>query len=226
MRFERLDLGRMGYAAAYERQLEAQRRVLEARESGADLAGVVITVEHDPVITVTKRPEAASHVLASAELLAAHGVELVETDRGGDVTYHGPGQLVVYPIVDLQRTGVRLHGFMRLMEEAVIRAMSGLGLEGVRDPDATGVWLADDAGAAERKVCAIGIRVSRWISRHGLALNVAPDLDHFQLIVPCGLVGRPVTSLAREGLETTMADARDTVVGHLVDLLSASAQTT
>lgn len=203
-------------------QLEAQDRVLAARECGLPHLGTIITVEHDPVITVTKRPEARGHVLASAELLARSGVELVETDRGGDVTYHGPGQLVVYPIVDLQRTGIRLHGFMRLLEQAVMRAVADLGVHAIRDDAATGVWLPDAGGRPERKICAIGIRVSRWISRHGLALNVSPDLGHFGLIVPCGLVGRPVTSLAAEGLQTTMADARERVVGHLIDLLEAA----
>ena len=222
-RFGRLDLGRLGYGEAYRLQLEAQDRVLASRERDGALLGTIITVEHDPVITVTRRPEARGHVLASPELLARAGVELVETDRGGDVTYHGPGQLVVYPIVDLQRTGIRLHGFMRLLEQAVINALADLSVPGIRDEGATGVWLPGTRGEAERKICAIGIRVSRWISRHGLALNVEPDLEHFGLIVPCGLVGRPVTSLAREGVQTTMADARESVVGHLVDLLEQAA---
>src|SRR5690606_29440764 len=135
------------------------------------------------------------HVLATPGLLARHGVELVETDRGGDVTYHGPGQLVAYPIVDLNRVGLRLHEYMRALEGAVIAAVAGFGVAGERDPAATGVWVPGAVRGESAKLCAMGVRVRRWVSMHGLALNVTTDLSHFGLIVPCGLAGRPVTSL-------------------------------
>lgn len=154
------------------------------------------------MITVSRRPGAAGNVLASPELLARHGVERHETDRGGDVTYHGPGQLVAYPIVDLELVGVRIHGWIRLLEQAVIDTLAAFGIEAARDPGATGVWVgrteSDPDGAGGRKIAAIGVRVSRWVAMHGLALNVDPDLEHFGLIVPCGLAGRPVTSIAAE----------------------------
>ncbi len=194
-----VDLGRMGYADAYAEQQRRHAEVLAWRgeaEAGASRpAGIVLLVEHDPVITVTRRPGAAGHVLATPGLLARHGVELVETDRGGDVTYHGPGQLVAYPIVDLNRVGLRLHEYMRALEGAVIAAVAGFGVAGERDPAATGVWVPGAVRGESAKLCAMGVRVRRWVSMHGLALNVTTDLSHFGLIVPCGLAGRPVTSL-------------------------------
>jgi lipoyl(octanoyl) transferase len=131
---------------------------------------------------------------------------VAETDRGGDITYHGPGQLVAYPILDLNAFGLRLHSYMRFLEDVVIATIAGFGITGVRDPGATGVWVAPERGGAEasapggaaRKICAMGVRVSRWVSMHGLALNVTTNLAHFDLIVPCGLAGRAVTSMERE----------------------------
>ena len=156
-----------------------------------------LLLEHDPpVVTVTKRVGAAAHVLASDAVLSAHGIEKAETDRGGDVTYHGPGQLVAYPILDIQRLGLKVHPYVRWLEQCLIDTIAEDGLAGMRDPAATGVWVGAD-GRAERKVAAIGVRLSRFVALHGFALNVSPDLSHFGLIVPCGLA-RPVTSLAAE----------------------------
>jgi lipoyl(octanoyl) transferase len=191
-------LGRMGYREAYERQLEHHARILDARQRGEDLLGTILLVEHDPVITLSRKAAAGGHLLASPAVLAERGVALEPTDRGGDITYHGPGQLVCYPIVDLQRLGIRLHEYLRLLEQAVIKVCRGLGIPAGRDDDATGVWTLDELGRPAAKICAIGVRVRRWITLHGLALNVAPDLDHFALIVPCGLHGRLVTSIERE----------------------------
>lgn len=202
--------------------LALQRETLEAAVTARDdrgWPGRVFLVEHDPpVITLSRRPGAASHVVATRERLASLGVELAETDRGGDVTYHGPGQLVVYPILDLNALGLRIHGYMRFLEDAVIRTLASFGVVAGRDACATGVWVGlepherscglDAAGpglpgggkgsSGGAKICALGVRVSRWISMHGLALNVDPDLRHFELIVPCGLHGRSVTSMRRE----------------------------
>jgi lipoyl(octanoyl) transferase len=181
----------MPYKAAYDLQKAAQTKLIEARESGPAME--VFLVEHDPVVTITRRPDAASHLLASPELLHRMGVVVEETDRGGDITYHGPGQLVVYPVLDLNRLGLRIHSYMRLLEEVVMEVLASFGVKGERDACATGVWVRQGEDLA--KVCAMGVRVSRWVSMHGLALNVDPDLSHFGLIVPCGLAGRPVTSL-------------------------------
>ncbi len=190
-----IDLGAISYDAALHLQREAHARVVEGRATRAPMT--VFVLEHDPaVVTVTKRASAAANVLANDAVLAAHGITRVETDRGGDVTYHGPGQLVVYPILDIERLGLRVHPYVRFLEQCVIDVLAEDGLTGVRDSTATGVWVGRD-GTAERKIAAIGVRLSRYVSLHGFALNVAPNLTHFTLINPCGL-GRPVTSIAQE----------------------------
>jgi len=189
------DLGRMNYAAALERQRVVHADLVAAREARPPMQ--LLLVEHDPpVITVSRRPGAERHVIVSDARLAELGVQKVETDRGGDVTWHGPGQLVAYPILDLHRLDLRIHGYMRFLEKAVIDTLAAFGVQGMRDEAATGVWVGE--GAPQRKICAMGVRISRWATLHGLALNVCPDLGQFELIVPCGLVGRPVTSLQRE----------------------------
>jgi len=198
------DLGRMPYAEAFALQKNLQQEVIAAREQDRrDWIGYLLLVEHDPpVITVTRRKGARNHLIATSEMLEQAGVEVAETDRGGDITYHGPGQLVAYPIVDLNRLGLRLHGYMRLLEDVVIRTIAHWEIEGERDKSATGVWVrmdvdvdADRSAPKPAKICAMGVRVSRWVSMHGLALNVRTDLTHFDLIVPCGLAGRAVTSM-------------------------------
>lgn len=190
-----VDLGRIGYRDALELQRAEHARLVASRDA-VPAEMTLFLLEHDPpVITVSRRPDAGRHLLASPERLAREGIVVETTDRGGDITYHGPGQLVAYPIVDLNRIGLRIHGYMRLLEEIVIGTIAEFGLVGRRDEGATGVWIGEGGG---RKVCAMGVRVSRWVTMHGLALNVAPDLGHFDLIVPCGLAGRPVTSLAVE----------------------------
>lgn len=194
------DLGRMPYAEAFALQKDLQRDVLAAREKDRrEWIGYLLLVEHDPpVITVSRRKGARNHLIATPEMLERAGVGVAETDRGGDITYHGPGQLVAYPIVDLNRLGLRLHGYMRLLEETVIRTLAAWEIAGERDESATGVWVKMDADRSvtnPAKICAMGVRVSRWVTMHGLALNVRTDLSHFDLIVPCGLVGRPVTSM-------------------------------
>ncbi len=222
------DLGSLGYADALTLQRTLQQAVLESRAAGCP-RGHVLLLEHDPpVVTVSRRPGAADNVLAGADLLARHGVERHETDRGGDVTYHGPGQLVAYPIVDLDVVGVRIHGWIRLLEQSIIDTLADVGIEAGRDPGATGVWVGRDVdtpdGTGGRKIAAIGVRVSRWVTMHGLALNVEPDLGHFDLIVPCGLAGRPVTSIARE-LDTigravpTMDEVKHRLAANLARLL-------
>ncbi|XVJ58398.1 MAG: lipoyl(octanoyl) transferase LipB [Tepidisphaera sp.] len=187
-----MDLGRIGYAAAYERQEAEAAAVLADREAGRPRVGTLFLLEHDPVVTVSRRASAAGNVVGSPELFSRMGVEVRETDRGGDVTYHGPGQLVGYAILDLNLLKLGLHEYMRLLEQSVIDAAARWGIVGDRDATATGVWVGDGSGAA--KLCAFGVRVRRWVSMHGLGLNVDPDMTHFGLIVPCGL-SRPVTSL-------------------------------
>jgi lipoyl(octanoyl) transferase len=192
------DLGRMDYRAALEVQRECQQQVITARQGQRIMT--VLLVEHDPpVITVGRRAGSRNHLIASATQLRAAGVEVCETDRGGDITYHGQGQLVVYPILDLNALNLRMISYLRFLEQVVIDTLAKFNVQGERDDSATGVWVRDRSRSSmtSSKICAIGVRVSRWVSMHGLALNVTTDLDHFDLIVPCGLAGRSVTNLRR-----------------------------
>ena len=202
-----IDLGRMDYAAAYRLQVAHHEEVLAARDAGRPEPGRLLLVEHDPpVITVSRREGAAAHLLASPDILARLGVQVAETDRGGDITYHGPGQLVAYPILDLNFLRLRLHDYLRLLEQSVIDLVAEFQIPSHRDPAGTGVWVP---GLAEpfrsSKICAIGIRIKRWVTLHGLAINVTTNLEHFNLIVPCGLAGRSVTSLQREAAARQLA---------------------
>jgi lipoyl(octanoyl) transferase len=185
-------LVRLG-CVAYGEAWELQRRLVSARVAG-EIPDVLILVEHPHVYTLGRggHPE---NVLLDEAALAAVGAEVVWVDRGGDVTYHGPGQLVGYPIVDLQRLGKDVHQHLRRIEETLIRALADFGLEGRRDRAYTGVWVGPDE--APEKVAAIGVRVSRWVTSHGFALNVDPDLRYFGHIIPCGIRQRGVTSLAK-----------------------------
>jgi len=191
------DLGRMSYEEALVIQREAQREVIDARErSPARSPMKLLLVEHTPpVITVSRRKSAAGHLLAGESALARAGIRVAETDRGGDITYHGPGQLVAYPIFDLNLLHLRLHGYMRLLEEVVIRVLARFSVSAFRETGVTGVWVPALGGRGASKICALGVRVSRWVTMHGLALNISTDLSHFEYIVPCGLVGRSVTSM-------------------------------
>ncbi len=208
--------GRTRYRDAVELQRTHLEAVLGSRESSSPELGRIILTEHDPVITVTRRPDAQNHVLFPEAVLATRGIEVCETDRGGDVTYHGPGQLVCYPIIDLNRAGLRIHEYMRALEDAVIGALARFGIESRRDPEATGVWVPRGSGP-DAKICAMGVRVRRWVSMHGLAINVDPDMSHFGLIVPCGLAGRPVTSMKEIAGEA--CPSMDEVAGVLIDEL-------
>jgi lipoyl(octanoyl) transferase len=177
-------LGCVGYDDA----LELQRELAALRLEGAD-DDTLLLLEHPPTITLGRSAQPA-HVLANRDRLRALGVQLRKSDRGGDVTYHGPGQLVGYPICDLNRLGRDVHAYLRRLEGALIEAVGGFGVTARRLPPHTGVWVGDD------KMAAIGVRISRWVTSHGFALNVMPDMTHFGLIVPCGIRDYGVTSLS------------------------------
>lgn len=185
-----VDWGRRGYASSLAAQRELQAAVI-----AGEAPDTLVLVEHDPVITLTPRAAKLGHVLATADQLARLGIELHETDRGGDVTYHGPGQLVAYPILHLHRFGLNLSRHMRLLERVVIDTAATFGIRAHRETGYTGVWVQPGNGQTTRKLCAMGVRIRKHVTMHGLALNVRTDLSHFQTIVPCGLTDRPVTSL-------------------------------
>lgn len=189
-----LQLGRVPYGEG----LELQRQLVEARHEGR-IGNTLVLLEHPPVLTLG-RNASRSNILASDEFLAYRGVEVHEINRGGDVTYHGPGQLVGYPIFDLRSFTPRLGAveYVRLLEEALIRACGDFGVPTVRVAGRTGVWTAAGGGILEKKIAAIGVHIARGITSHGFALNVDPDLRDFELIVPCGIGDREVSSLECE----------------------------
>ena len=179
-------LGRIAYPAAFA----LQRRIVEAMKAAQPDDAVLLLLEHTPVITIG-RSGTPDHLRATRQELAARGIELCEATRGGDVTYHGPGQVVGYPLVRLRPGRRDVHAYLRSLEATIIAALSRFGLNGRRVPGYTGVWVGD------AKVAAIGVAFSRWIAYHGFALNVTTDLDAFRLIVPCGIPDKPVTSMER-----------------------------
>jgi lipoyl(octanoyl) transferase len=183
----------MPYRTAWAEQEAEHARVLSGESPG-----VVLTVEHTPVITLGRRAEtSASHLLASPESLQALGVELVESDRGGDITFHGPGQLVVYPILKLADHGLSVGGYVRLLQDTVVATLAEYHIPAHLDPKAVGVWTRPPHAQTDAKICAVGVRVKAGVTLHGIALNVSTDLGCFDLIDPCGLGRRPVTSLAK-----------------------------
>ncbi len=187
---EVIDLGVMGYAQALSRQRERHAGVVDLSAAQA-----VFLVEHPAVVTVSQRKESATHLRVSEEELKKQGIEVQPTDRGGDITYHGPGQVVVYPIIRLGDYGLNLSSYMHLLEAVVQRYLKSLGIESFVDPKAIGVWVRLE-NKQEAKICALGVRIAKNVTQHGLALNVTTDLAHFETIVPCGLAGRAVTRLA------------------------------
>jgi len=182
------DLGILAYRDAWTIQEQLHAQVLDGAEE------TLLLVEHPPVITLGRRPGLAKNIRASTDALQRIGVDVVESDRGGDVTFHGPGQLVAYPIVRLADHKLSVGGYVCRLQEIVIETLNQLGVPSRTDPEAIGVWTC----AAEcelAKVCAFGVRIRRGVAIHGLALNVTTDLSYFNLIVPCGIPDRPVTSL-------------------------------
>jgi len=185
-----VDLGTRPYADV----LELQRAVARARIAGDVDQDVLLLVEHPPVITLG-RASKNTNVLASAAQLASRGVELFEVERGGDVTFHGPGQLVGYPIIDLKRHRQDLHWYLRQIEEVLIRALASFDIAAERVPKYTGVWTRN------RKIASIGVHARDWVTWHGFALNVSTELSYFDLIVPCGIPAVTMTSVERELIE-------------------------
>ncbi len=176
-------IDRISYRDALARQLEYHGQC-----AGGKIDGALMLLEHDPVITMGVKSTSQSNVLVPKDALARAGVDLVETDRGGDVTYHGPGQLVGYPILRIRELGLDVHTYLRTLEQTVIDTLAEFGLPAGRNGPA-GVWVG------EKKVCSIGVAVKKWVTYHGFALNVDPDMSHFRLINPCGLMPSQLSSL-------------------------------
>jgi lipoyl(octanoyl) transferase len=210
-----LEVRRLGLMA-YDEALALQRALVDQRRAGR-IADVLLLVEHPAVLTVGVRGDGGrAHILATPDDLARRGIDVHETGRGGDVTYHGPGQLVGYPILDLKPDRCDVHRYVRDLEEVLIRTAADFGVRATRVPGLTGVWVGND------KLAAIGVRIARWITSHGFALNVATKLEDFSLIVPCGIHDRGVTSLARLGASVTVAEVEDSIVERFCDVFDRS----
>jgi lipoyl(octanoyl) transferase len=199
-------LGLVDYPAA----LQLQRELVEQRKRG-EIGDQLLLLEHPHVITLgAKTRNDRSHILESDESLSAQGVAVFETGRGGDVTYHGPGQLVGYPILDLKPDRCDVHRYVRDLEEVLIQAVAEFDITAHRIDGLTGIWVGD--GGREAKLAAIGVRISRWVTSHGFALNVNTDLSRFGLIVPCGITDKGVTSMAQLlGRSVAMDEVSDVI---------------
>jgi lipoyl(octanoyl) transferase len=219
------DLGTLAYRDAWRLQEAAHEEVL------AGWPERILLVEHPPVITLGRRADrgeaggggmVVQHLVASPEYLQQLGVELVQSDRGGDITFLGPGQIVAYPIVRLNDHGLSVGGYVRALERTVIATLADFEISARRDESAVGVWVDDSTTGTPAKVCAIGVRIRRGISLHGLALNVTTDLSYFNLIVPCGLAGRPVTSVRKLLGEAAppIERVRETLARRLIEALA------
>jgi lipoyl(octanoyl) transferase len=195
------ELGRIGYGPA----LVLQQQLIAARKVGT-APDHLLLLEHPHVITLGRNGR-QENLLASTEIMERAGISFFPTDRGGDVTYHGPGQLVAYPIMDLREWKRDVGAFVRAIEQTIIDTLADYGIDAGRIPKLTGVWVGD------RKIAAIGVHISRWVTSHGLALNVSTDMSYFQYIVPCGLT-KPVTSMAQLGVRVTLEEVSRSLAAH------------
>lgn len=222
------DLGNMRYKEAWELQESLLQEGLkikgEARVQGItdpfqlSTSNYLLFVEHPPVYTLGKSGS-MENVLISEEDRARRGIEFYPTNRGGDITFHGPGQIVGYPILDLEKWYTDIGKYLRNLEEVIIRVMAHYGLKGDRSPGETGVWLDPDVKGRERKICAMGVRCSRWITMHGFAFNVNTDLNYFGHIVPCGIQDKQVTSLEKElGYKLEMNEVKQLVINNFSEV--------
>ena len=221
------DMGVMDYQAAWDYQetllqrniqLKAASRALQAAANGeastpepSSTVNYLLLLEHPPVYTLGKSGH-EENILISQEQMSRQGIEYFKTNRGGDITFHGPEQLVGYPILDLEKFYTDIGRYLRNLEEVIIRAMAMYGIKGDRSPGETGVWLEPGVAGKERKICAMGVRCSRWITMHGFAFNVNTNLEYFNHIIPCGIRNKQVTSLQKElGRAVPMEEVKELV---------------
>jgi lipoyl(octanoyl) transferase len=231
------DLGRMGYAEAWDLQerllkqnldIKAeQHRVQPATDPSAwPTRHQFLFCEHPPVYTLGKSGK-MEHLLLSEAELTERGYSFFPTNRGGDITYHGPGQIVGYPILDLEKFKADIGWYLRNLEEVIIRAIGDFGISGARSEGETGVWIDPDQPGRERKICAMGVRCSRWITMHGFALNVNTELGDFDNIVPCGIRGKQVASMEREiGHAVPLEEVKASILRHFGEVFQADVELT
>lgn len=216
---EFIDRGTMPYREAWQYQTELFDSIVALKRAKQPVdKEYIIMVEHNPVYTMGRHAN-PMNMLMSPDLLARDGIECIPIERGGDITFHGPGQLVVYPIIDMQLHNLGVKAYVTLLEEAVIRTIARYGIKGERVEGATGVWI-DKGTPRERKICAIGVRCSHSVTMHGLALNVSTDLAYFNRINPCGFTDKGVTSISAElGREVDINEVKGIMRSNLAELL-------
>jgi len=220
------DLGRKDYKETWAYQEQLFKDILDTKiknrreDAGLETDNYLLFVEHDHVYTLGKSGD-EENLLANKDLLKKIGATYYKINRGGDITYHGPGQITGYPILDLENFFTDIHKYLRLLEEIFIKILADYGLEGERSPGETGVWL--DVGAPfARKICALGVRASRWVTMHGFAFNVNTDLGYFDHIIPCGIQDKAVTSLAAElKREVDINEVKSKIKTYFEDLFEA-----
>ncbi len=220
------DIGRSNYREAWDYQDELFKKIVDVklanrnREVEAPRPGFFLFTEHNHVYTLGKSGD-LSNLLLSEEQLEKKGISFFKSNRGGDITYHGPGQIVGYPIIDLEAYKPDIRWYMRSLEEVIIRTLAEYGISGDRSEGETGVWL--DVGTPfARKICALGVRTSRWVTMHGFALNVNTDLGYFDHIIPCGIRGKAVTSMHAElGTRLDPEKVKDQILKHFSEVFSA-----
>ncbi len=220
------DLGLLSFAAALEVQEDyfykiiSEKKANRQKEQPTPTDNFLLFVEHKPVYTLGKSGD-IQHLLLDQNGLKEKEIEFYKTNRGGDITFHGLGQIVGYPILDLDNFFTDIHKYLRFLEEIIIKTLAEYGLTATRSKGETGVWLDAETPFA-RKICALGVRASRWVTMHGFALNVNTDLTYFEHIVPCGIKGKGVTSLKAElGKEISVNQVKEKLVKHFLDLFEA-----
>jgi len=220
------DLGLVDYQQTWDYQTELFNSIIEKKLALRDLpeedqhapASYMLLCEHPHVYTLGKSGKRENLLINESQLQAAHAT-YHEINRGGDITYHGPGQLVGYPIFDLDSYFTDIHKYLRFLEEAIIRTLTDFGISAGRIVGLTGVWIEFENPPMARKICAMGVKASRWVTMHGFALNVQPDLTYFKNIIPCGIDDKAVTSMAAElGKPVLMEDVKKILMQHIVDL--------
>ncbi|HQQ97222.1 MAG TPA: lipoyl(octanoyl) transferase LipB [Cyclobacteriaceae bacterium] len=229
---EVIRLGRMEYSSAWTYQTKLYDTILAIKAANRGLPedqqqptpNYLLFCEHPHVFTLGKSGD-ENNLLIKPESLSDIGATFHHINRGGDITYHGPGQIVVYPVIDLENFFTDIHRYMRTLEESVILTLQEYGIPSGRIAGLTGVWLGD--GDEARKICALGVKTSRWVTLHGLAFNVNTDLNYFSYIVPCGIADKPVTSMQKElGKETNLEEVRNVLERHLIDLFGFNPMST
>jgi len=220
------DWGLLSYSEAWQRQEDYFSQIIDRKKENRKeevpfpSPNYLFWVEHPPVFTIGKSGK-IEHLLLQENELKTKGITFHKTNRGGDITFHGPGQVVGYPLLDLDNFFTDIHRYLRFLEEAIIKTLADYGIEGARSDGETGVWLDLDTPFA-RKICAMGIRASRWVTMHGFALNVNTDLSYFQYIVPCGIKGKGVSSMAQElKKEVNVKEVKDKILFHFANIFEA-----